>query len=278
MNPFVMLGLGLQSTNPGLDTFTCRDAGGSETHACVPIVTGGIPGTPSSRTWALREQLAPLFALGVGGDLRFDRAVFLRAELSDRVFKPAVNRAEQAGAEWNLTSDENAAKLVHQVGVTVGVHLSLGSRRAPDMALARARSIKAATEADEVEQCPEISFWDPTQFQSAPVRASVVGTVTTARRALQAVLGRTSYRHAQSDEGSVVTDWSPVYADPGPSGRLRKHALFFEFVPEIGGTDIVVRWLTCSSPAPEGRWVVTLADKLAQPPDIKGLMAAIRQR
>jgi hypothetical protein len=167
--------------------------------------------------------------------------------------------------------------LVHQLGVAIGIQFRIGRAGDRIVATAAGESAKESTNVNDLEQCPAIGGWQSSQFASAPLRASAVGTVVTARRALQNALDAESYRYNESAAGQVVTDWSAAYNDPA-TGRLRKHALLFEFVPEVGGTDIVIRWLLCSSATPEGPWVVLGADKLAQPADIEAIIARIRQR
>jgi hypothetical protein len=272
--PFVGVGAGVRWLNPGYDGFTCRDS--AETHACVPIVTGGS-GTPTSRGWAVREHVSPQAMLAVGGDVRVAPRIMLRAEISDHVFRPGVYRAQHvSGNEWSLPDNTNQAAWVHQFGAGISVHFLIG---VPAQVVATiGQPAKAAGPPNGREACPAFTVTAGELLATAPLRASVVGTATTARQKLQTVLEGIPIRYAQSDAGHIITDWSVPYPHPDHPGYQRRHAFTFEFVPVLGGTDVLARWIVCSSVGNANEWFVLQGDKLSQPEEVNGILEAVRRR
>jgi hypothetical protein len=274
--PYITVGAGVRSINPGGDGFNCTTLSG-KTEACVPLTTGGPIGTPNSRSWALREQIAPEFSVGLGADLRMSRAFSVRLQVSDRAFKPSIHRAEYISVtEWTLAEGGNAAKLVHQLELSVGLVrlMGIGERM---IAATSSSTVKSAIPPEIAGHCPELSVWDPMLFQSAPLRKSVTGSVLLARESVQNILATRGYRYAQSQAGKLITNWSVPYPHPVHAGMQRRHALVFDFVQSTGGTDVVARWLVCSSDGASGDWRMLRSDELAQPEDIEGILGAIRR-
>jgi hypothetical protein len=278
--PYATVGLGVQSTNPGNDGFTCTDIQRSESFACVPIVTGGPVGSANSRSWALREQTSPMALLGVGADVRFTRELALRAELSDQIFKAPVYRAEQVSTtDWNLPSNTSQSKLVHGLGFTVGLHLFVGAR-VPSVivTIAPPETIRAVDRAGEIELCPETVPIAVAPFRNAPLRFSIEGTPQVVRQHMQDVLAGAAYQVTRSDNGATVTSWSSAYAHPDDRSAQRRHAFHFEFVLVEGSTDLIVRWLVCSRRQADARWVASDDDRFARPADLDQIVAAIRNK
>lgn len=134
MLPYLALGVGAKWHNPGGDNFTCVESGsGGESFSCVPFTTSFNKG------WALGEQNAVAFLLGLGADWRLSRRMALRTELSDQIFKPQIESATvptpSTSTTWTVGT-ENMAKLTHELGVQVGLHFLFGLAAPPVVAVA----------------------------------------------------------------------------------------------------------------------------------------------
>jgi hypothetical protein len=135
--PYLALGLGAKWMNPGGDEFTCNDIVENEAFACVPMVTGGPIGSANSRSWALGEKNSLMGLVGLGADWRVSRGFSIRTEINDQIYSPQVYEAARVSQfVWNLPSTENRAKLVHEIGLTVGLHFLFGIEAPPVVAVA----------------------------------------------------------------------------------------------------------------------------------------------
>ena len=133
MLPYLALGVGGKWHNPAGDGFTCTDPEEDKNWACAPFYTG-LPNTP--RTWALGEQKVLAGLIGLGADWRLSRGLAIRTEISDMIFKPQVYAASGTGTAITLTDgDENAAKMVHELGIQAGLTFLFGVARPPVVAV-----------------------------------------------------------------------------------------------------------------------------------------------
>ncbi|HUP89282.1 MAG TPA: hypothetical protein VM100_08030 [Longimicrobiales bacterium] len=135
MLPYIALGAGAKWHNPNGDGFTCNETGTGKSFNCSPFVTG-IPGAPKG--WALGEQNAVAGLIGIGADWRLARAIALRTELNDMIFKPQFESATipAAGSRTWTVSKTNSAKLTHELGVQVGLQFLMGIASPPVVAVA----------------------------------------------------------------------------------------------------------------------------------------------
>jgi hypothetical protein len=134
--PYLALGLGAKWMNPGHDQFTCNDVQGSEAFACVPMVTGGPIGSANSRSWALGEKNSLMGLVGLGADWRLGRSFSLRTEINDQIYSPQIYQAARVSQfVWNLPNEDNQAKLVHELALTVGLHFLMGLEAPPVVAV-----------------------------------------------------------------------------------------------------------------------------------------------
>ena len=135
--PYLALGLGAKWMNPGEDQFTCNDVVESESFACVPMITGGPIGGTNSRQWALGEKNSLMGLVGLGADWRVGRSFAIRTEINDQIFSPQVYQAQRVSQfVWNLPNEDNQAKLVHEIALTVGLHFLFGLEAPPVVAVA----------------------------------------------------------------------------------------------------------------------------------------------
>ncbi|MGQ0814007.1 MAG: hypothetical protein ACT4O1_06030 [Gemmatimonadota bacterium] len=126
--PYLALGLGAKWHNGAHDDFTCVDQ--TNSFACSPFVIDG-------RGFAMGEENAIAGLIGLGADWRLGRRINLRTELSDVIYKPqfhtATVPASPAGT-WSV-SEENVAKVVHELGGQIGLHFLFGIAAPPVVAL-----------------------------------------------------------------------------------------------------------------------------------------------
>ncbi|HEX6559796.1 MAG TPA: outer membrane beta-barrel protein, partial [Longimicrobiales bacterium] len=134
MLPYLALGIGAKWHNPAGDDFTCNDASDGKSFSCVPFTTSFNNG------WALGEQNALAFLVGLGADWRLARKIALRTELSDQIFKPQIEKATvptpTTSTTWTLPTGENEAKLTHELGIQVGLQFLFGLAAPPVVAVA----------------------------------------------------------------------------------------------------------------------------------------------
>jgi len=134
--PYLALGVGAKWHNGSGDRFTCTDPE-PQSYACSPFVTGGLGG--SGRAWAFGEENAVAGLIGLGADWRVARAISIRTEINDQIFKPQFHRSPvipAAGATTWAVGEENVAQLVHEIGFQVGLNFLFGLADVPVVAVA----------------------------------------------------------------------------------------------------------------------------------------------
>lgn len=137
MLPYLALGAGAKWHNGAGDQFECNDPSHTpspQKFNCSPFVTG-LPAKPQG--FAMGEENAIAFLVGLGADWRLARAIALRTELSDQFFKPQFYFATRpaSGTVWTLPTGKNIAKLTHELGVQVGLHFLFGIAAPPVVAV-----------------------------------------------------------------------------------------------------------------------------------------------
>ena len=114
--PYLALGAGMKFINaPG--GAACGD------EDCHPIVAAG-----ETTVNYLNDKPVFMGLVGLGGDWRMSPNFALRLEVSDRIYKPDVIAA--------VGSDENIAKMMHEVSGQIGLHLLMGLEQPEVVAVA----------------------------------------------------------------------------------------------------------------------------------------------
>lgn len=182
--PYLALGIGGKWHNPASDPFMCRDNEEGEEQSCHPFTIG-------TRGFALAEQKTLAGLVGLGADFRVTPNMAIRAEINDRIYKPKIYAvtAPATGNTWTMTAgDDNASKVVHEIGAQIGLHILAGLAAPPVVAVAPAppppAPTPAPTPAPPREEAITVCVIDPTvpagyRMQSATYLVASGDTVVT---------------------------------------------------------------------------------------------------
>ncbi len=134
--PYLALGLGAKWIAPaGGGAFMFNNTTANTTVNGIPINVAAAGGT-TFPAFFLPSQHVLAGLVGLGADMRLARALGLRLEVGDRLYKPKVF-AMSAPATFTGTED-NVGKLVNEPYVQLGLHALLGVAAPPVVAVAPA--------------------------------------------------------------------------------------------------------------------------------------------
>jgi hypothetical protein len=135
--PYVAFGVGGKWTNPAGDPFVCADFVNSPNQQweCTPF---RAPGMTGDTVLALGEQSVVMGLAGLGADFRLSPRTALRLEGNARVYRPQIYRAvHDQGNRYTLPfGDRLASEWMTELSATLGLHLLMGLRTPPPVAVA----------------------------------------------------------------------------------------------------------------------------------------------
>jgi hypothetical protein len=126
--PFIALGVGRKWFNPPGQQWTRDDQQGGLT---------GAPFSTDGQNYLFIDETSSVMGLvGLGSDFRMSPRTALRFEVTDRIYKPRVLRVTGAAPVRGavMSTGDNVASTVHEIGAQLGVHLLLGLRAAAPVA------------------------------------------------------------------------------------------------------------------------------------------------
>ncbi|HSJ16214.1 MAG TPA: outer membrane beta-barrel protein, partial [Longimicrobiales bacterium] len=123
--PYLALGAGMKFIN-GAGGLPC--VSGDDDYDCHPLAPTG--------EYALGDKNVFMGLVGLGADWRMSPNFALRLEVSDRIYKPHVERVTGLGGGGVTLADESSAKVMHEIAGQIGLHLLMGLARPEVVAVA----------------------------------------------------------------------------------------------------------------------------------------------
>jgi opacity protein-like surface antigen len=140
MLPYLTGGVGARWVNPAGDEVTLADGTSASTF------------TVNDDTYALREDVEPVWRVGLGSDVRLSRGMSLRLELGDMIWSSPLDRV---GPNGTTVLEPNISETQHELYGQVGLSFLLGIREMTRVALEPAPAPPPAQPRPQPERVPE---------------------------------------------------------------------------------------------------------------------------
>ncbi len=121
--PYIAAGAGVRWVRPKNDL--SGPLFGDTVHSGARVASG-------SQLFLLRSEETFMGLLGLGADIRVQRALSVRIEAGDRLFKPQIDRLESP----DVVAEALVGKLTHEIYAEIGLHLLAGMGAAAPVAVA----------------------------------------------------------------------------------------------------------------------------------------------